>query len=91
MPTWREFFEKLNTRIADKTTPQASCVQKLVIALGGELQKAVEREENFPLYEHDVVAPLIVRGTDISSAAERNALLEDQTANERACQYLLTG
>ena len=38
-----------------------------------------------------MVAPLIVRGTDISSAAEHNALLEDRIADKRVCQYLLSG
>ena len=49
-------------------------MQKLVDTLAGELQKAVEHEENFPLNDHDVVAPLIIQGTDIAAAADRWAL-----------------
>ena len=49
---------------------------------------ALEREDNVPLYDHDVVAPLIMKETDIPSAAVRNALLEKRTT-ERCKRYLL--
>jgi len=49
---------------------------------------AVEREDNVPLYDHDVVAPLITKETDIPSAAVRNTLLEQRTT-ERCKRYLL--
>ena len=55
--------------------------------MGGEVQLAVEREDHVPLYDHDVVAPLIMNENDIPSAAVRKALLEKRT-NERVQRYL---
>ena len=39
----------------------------------------------------EAIAPLIVRGTDIETAAERESLLADRTSDERVRRYLLTG
>ena len=66
----------ISNKVSDQTTPHMSSVQRLIDTLGGELQKAVEREEMFALYNHDVVAPLILRGTDIAKAVDQQALLE---------------
>ena len=48
------------------------------------------REEKFSPYDNDVVATIIVRGTDIATAADRKALLTQRT-DERCHQYLLAG
>ena len=65
-----------------------SILQKLVEKMGGEVQMAEEREDHVPLYDHHVVSPLIMKETDIPSAAVRNALLEKRTT-ERCKRYLL--
>lgn len=90
MPEWRDFFEKVSARVADETNSRVSAMQRLVDTQGGKLQKTVVREENFPPYDHDVVATIIVQGTDIATAAERKALLTQRT-DERCHQYLLAG
>ena len=56
--------------------------------MGGEVLLAVEREDHVLLYDHDVVAPLIMNENDIPSAAVRKTLLEKRT-NERVQRYLL--
>ena len=67
---------------------EESVLEKLVNKLGCEVQMAVEREYDVPLYDHDVVAPLIMKETDIQSAAVRKALLEKRTT-ELVKRYLL--
>ena len=49
----------------------------------------MEHDDHVPLYDHDIVAPLITKETDIPSAAVRKALLEKRTT-ERCKKYLLT-
>ncbi len=87
-PKWTAFFHKLATRVDGKSPTDESILQKLVEKMGGEVQMALEREDHVPLYDHDVVAPLIMKETDIPSAAVRNALLENRTS-ERRKRYLL--
>ena len=74
MPTWTEFFVELSDRIDVQSSSGESILEKLVTQFGGEVQRSIERAEHFPLYIHDVVAPLVMRGTDISTAAVRDAL-----------------
>ena len=90
MPEWTAFFDMLSTKVDDETSSHEPYMQKLAGQLGGELQMPVERVENVPLYDHDFVAPLIIKGTDIPTAAIRNLLLEKRT-DERCRQYLLGG
>ena len=82
------FLIKLAARVEGKSPTDESILQKLVEKVGGEVQMAVKREDHVPLYDHDVVAPLIMKETDIASAAARNALLEKRTT-ERCKRYLL--
>ena len=85
---WAAFYDKLTARVEGKTPSDVSILQKLVEIMGGEVQIAVRREDHIPLYAHDVVAPVIMKETDIPSAAVRNALLQKRT-NERCKKYLL--
>ena len=78
-PKWTAFFHKLATRVEGKSPTDESILQKLVEKMGGEVQMAEEREDHVPLYDHHVVSPLIMKETDIPSAAVRNALLEKRT------------
>ena len=75
-------------RVEGKSPTDVSILQKLVEKMGGEVQMAVEREDHVPLYDHDVVAPLIMKETGIPSAPVRNAILEKRTT-ERCKGYLL--
>ena len=74
--------------VEGKSPTDESILQKLVEKMGGEVHMAEEREDHVPLYDHHVVAPLIMKETDIPSAAVRNALLEKRTS-ERCKGYLL--
>ena len=68
-PKWTAFFHKLATRVEGKSPTDESILQKLVEKMGGEVQMAVEREDYVPLYDDNVVAPLIMKETDIPPAA----------------------
>lgn len=47
--------------------------------MSGPVQKPVEYIQGAPIYESDIVAPLVMKGTDISSDAIRAKLLEMRT------------
>ena len=87
-PKWEAFFDKLTARVEGNFPAEESVLQKLVHKMGSEVQMAVEREDHVLLYDHDVVAPLIMKETDIQSAAVRKALLEKRTT-DRVKRYLL--
>ena len=52
----------------------------MMSSLGGEVQNTLVRPDGLvPLAVDDIVAPLVVRGTDIGSAAMRKELIELRT------------
>ena len=87
-PKWTAFFDKMAARVESESPTEECILQKLIDKMGGEVQLAVEREDHVPLYDHDVVAPLIMNETDKPSAAVRKTLLEKRT-NESVQRYLL--
>ena len=65
MPEWDEFFKTLSYIIDTKSFSGECILEKLVSQFGGEVQRSFERVGNFPIYIHDLVVPLVLRGTDI--------------------------
>ena len=73
---WELFFQKLSAMIEDNA--HTSVMQDVVRDLGGPVQRPVPHLQNVLLYQHDLVAPILVAGTDIATIAQRKALLAER-------------
>ena len=74
MSTWEDFFARLDTLIVSPPT-HVSVIVELSRQLGGPVRRAVPRMPTTVLYSHDVVAPIVMRGQDIATTADRKKLL----------------
>jgi len=81
MPKWDAFFERLAASIKDSYPIHTAVLQELSKKGSGPVQLPVSRPYNVILYEHDVVAPVVLRGSDMPIAALRRELLEARTEN----------
>ena len=63
-------------------------MQGVARELGGPVQRPVPHLHNVLLYEHDLVAPISVAGTDIATVAQRKALLAERLDEDNRARLL---
>ena len=85
------FFQKLVAKIEDNS--HTSVLQGVVRDLGGPVQRPVPYLQNVHLYQHDLVAPVLVPGTDTATVAQMQVLLDerlDETNRARLLEGVYT-
>ena len=88
---WKSYFNSLSTKLEAPSSTHVSVLQELNNTLGGPAQYALPHLEGpVALYDFDIVAPIIARGTDIDSAAHRNALLSTRATDANRERLLVT-